>query len=185
MNPDVILAKIKAYPLALSLLGGAILMAVIAYFREDSLTEAVDQNTAMEQESKTIENNIIFGRDLDGNLKRLRDEQKNLASALIDPTNIIENQQYFYGFEHINGLHIIDPTQMHTDKDKADTMSTTTFTMQATGAWEALTTFLYELETGPHLVRVSKFDLSKYNQPGQDAPPNQMSATVEVQVLGK
>jgi hypothetical protein len=186
MNTAAILAKLKAYPLALALGGAAALMAALAYYRGGVLDDAVAQSADMDQQSKTIENNIIFGRDLADNLKQLRDEQKNLTAALIDPDSVIENQQYFFGFEHIDGLHILDPEQVSMlPRDKDATMSVVVFTMEASGNWEALTKFLYELETGPHLARVSKLMLAKFNQPGQASAPEQLSATLEVQVLGK
>ena len=111
MNAQVILAKIKAYPVAVSLVVAAIIMALVAYFRQDSLADAQDQSKSLDDESKTMTNNIVFGGNLKANLAQLREAQKDLTVALIDPNNIIENQQYFYGFERIDGLHIIDPTQ--------------------------------------------------------------------------
>jgi hypothetical protein len=185
MNVQVILAKIKAYPVAVSLVVAAIIMALVAYFRQDSLSDAQDQSKSLDDQSKTMTNNIVFGGNLKTNLAQLREAQKSLTVALIDPDSIIENQQYFYGFERIDGLHIVDPMQSHTDRDKDATMSVTTFTLEATGNWAAMTAFLYSLQTGPHLVRVSHLVLEKYNQSGRDALPEQLSATLEVQVLGK
>ena len=130
-------------------------------------------------------NNLIFGRDLETNLKQLEDAQKLLSATLIDPDNIIENQQYFFGFERIDGLHIVDPTQMDTIRDKDATMSLTSFKIQATGSWANIAAFFYALQTGPHLVRVTSLDLDKLRQTSTDTTPEQISATLEVQVLGK
>jgi hypothetical protein len=185
MNPQVILAKIKAYPLAVSLAVAAIIMAGLAYYQDGNLDDDLAAGKDLDQQSTVMSDNLVFGRDLDTNLKQLKDAQKNLTDALIDPDNVIENQQYFYGFEHIDGLQIIDPTQLHTDREKDATMSVTTFTLQATGSWSNITTFLYELQTGLHLVRISKFDLEKLDRPGPDAAPEQLDASLEVQVLGK
>ncbi|MGA2051735.1 MAG: hypothetical protein ABSH19_00345 [Opitutales bacterium] len=184
MNPQVILAKIKAYPLAVGLAVAAIIMAGLAYYQEGTLDDDLDASKDLDQQSTTMADNLVFGRDLDASLKQLEAADQTLQAALIEPENIIENQQYFYGFEHIDGLHIIDPTQEHTDRDKDATMSVTTFSLQASGTWESITSFLYELQTGPHLVRVSKFSLEKFTHPGFDAPPEQLIATMEVQVLG-
>ena len=185
MNPRLIWAKIKAYPLPIGLVVAAILMAAIAYFRGGSLDDDQSASSDLSDKSKTMANNLIFGRDLEANLKQLTDAQKLLSVALIDPDNIIENQQYFFGFERIDGLHIIDPTQEGTDKPKDATMSITTFKIQATGSWSSLVSFLYALQTGPHLVRVSSLDFEKFNQTSGNTEPEQLTATLEVQALGK
>ncbi len=185
MNPQLIWAKIKAYPLPVGLVVGAVIMAAIAYFRGGSLDDDIATSADLDKQSKTIANNMIFGRDLETNLKQLGDAQKLQTAALINPDNIIENQQYFFGFERIDGLHIVDPTQLDTTRDKDATMSTTAFKIDATGNWTSMAAFFYALQTGPHLVRVNSLDLQKLNQTATSTAPEQISATLQVQVLGK
>jgi hypothetical protein len=186
MNPQLILAKIKAYPLPVGLVVAAILMAAVAYFRGGSLDDDEAASADLDKQSKTMANNLIFGRDLEANLKQLDDAQKGLAATLIDPDNIIENQQYFFGFERIDGLHIVDPTQETTDRDKDATMSMTSFKVQATGNWASIASFLYALQSGPHLMRVNSMAIEKFHEtgPNADTTPEQISATLDLQLLG-
>ena len=84
MNPQLILAKIKAYPLPVGLVVAAILMAAVAYFRGGSLDDDEAASADLDKQSKTMANNLIFGRDLETNLKQLDDAQKVLAATLIE-----------------------------------------------------------------------------------------------------
>jgi hypothetical protein len=184
MKPQQILAVLKTFPLALGLVGAAVLMAAWTYFRQDTLDADRLNAQDLAQQVETMSDNLTYGKDLAESLTALQIEVKGLEAGLIDPDHVIENQEYFYSFEESSGVHILDPTQAGTVRGKDPKgMSTTTFTLSATGSWSQIVSFLYQLETGPRLLRVSKFQLGKSGESSSDSV-NQLEADLQVEVLG-
>ena len=140
MNIQQILAKLKAYPLALSLFGAAILLAGWAYYRStgalQDATAALDQAT---QDSDRFNNNVTAGEKIDEQLAELTADAKKFKDALINPTTTVLNEQYFYDIGAQASVEIVDPQQGLIDRDKDPTRpSVTTFELTATGHWDNL-----------------------------------------------
>jgi hypothetical protein len=188
MTPQQFLAKIKAYPLALSLLGAAILLAGWAYYRSSGAlvdaTAALDQ--AM-QDNDRYNTNAAAGEKIDDHLAELASDGKKLKDALINTTTTVLNEQYFYDVGKPAGVTIGDPTQGATEPHKDTTVpSVTAFQLTANGHWNNIASFLYGLQTGPHLLRVSHFRLSKTPQSRSDTGDNnRLDLTLSVEVLGQ
>jgi hypothetical protein len=187
MKKEEIVAQLKNYPLAVGLVVLAILMGGLGYYLESSLDDAKNNSKELEDKADVVQRNLAAGHDLEANRIQVQADLKALDAALLDPTEVIENQQYFWNLEGSSGIKLFAPNQGLTvslGKNKDD-MTSTPFTIGASGSWDTVTKYLYQLESGTHLVRVHQFRLSKDEQQGKLGQPNQLAVALEVEVLGK
>jgi Tfp pilus assembly protein PilO len=180
------LAKLKAYPLAISLLLAAMLAAGWTAYRQGDMDQAdSDYKTASDQ-NDVVTNNLVAGRSLDAHLNELGEDKKIIDAALINPAESVANQQYFFSFES-TGVSIIDPIQGMPilSKDSAEP-SVTPFTLSAIGQWDNMVSFVYGLQTGSHLLRFNSFRLEKSQQTlSIGSAPDRLVLTLSLEVLGK
>jgi hypothetical protein len=188
MNTQQILAKLKAYPLALSLFGVAILLAGWAYYRSTGAwvdaTAALDQAT---QDSERFNQNVAAAEKIDEQITELTGDEKKFKDALINTSTTVLNEQYFYDIGKPSGVTIGDPTQGATEPHKDPSAPTvTSFQLTASGHWDDIASFLYGLQTGPHLLRVNRFSLVKTPQSHSAVgDTNRLDLTLVVDVLGQ
>jgi len=188
MKPKDILAKIKAYPLALSLIGVAILLAGITYWRSTStLEDARSEVDTVTQESDRLSKNTAASELLDEQLAEVNADATKFATGLINPVEDISNQQYFYDLEHAAGVEqVTDPAHTTTDRSK-DTAepSVAAFSLSVSGHWDNILSFLYALQSGPHPLRISIFQLVKSPQTRNTSDTDRLVLTLTVEMLGK
>jgi len=185
MNAQQLLAKLKAYPLALSLFGVAILLAGWAYYRSTGAlvdaTATLDQAT---QDNNLYNKNVTAGERIDEQLAELTVDGKKFKDALFDPTSVVLNQQYFYDVGTKANVQIGDPVEGTIDRDKDPTRpSVTTFSLTVSGHWENMVNFIYDLQTGPRMLRFAQVRLVKSasaHSVGGDASRLDMSLVVEM-----
>jgi len=167
MNAKQILAKIKMYPLAISLIGAAILLAGWAYWRSTgALVEAHDQFDVVTQQNDSIDKNTKASELIEEQLAELNADAVKFAAGLVNPVEDITNQQYFYNLELDAGVEqITDPVHTVTERTKDPTEpSFATFSLSVSGHWDNIVSFLYGLQTGPHPMRIGMFQLAKAQQ---------------------
>jgi hypothetical protein len=190
MNAQQLLAKLKAYPLALSLFGVAILLAGWAYYRDSgALTDAEAASKDASDKYQLYQNNVTAGDKIDEQVSELTDDAKKFKDALINPSSVVLNEQYFFDIAKQAGVQIVNPTEGATDrgKDPAEP-SVVTFTMAATGQWNNIAAFLYGLQTGSHLLRVNMLHMLKSPQMRSSTAgdeSNRLDITLTVEVLGQ
>jgi len=189
MKPKEILAKILAYPLALSLVGAAIVLAGWAYWRSSgTLEDAHTELDTVTQQSDCISKNNASSELLDEQLAELNADATKLTTGLINPVEDIANQQFFYDLERTTGVEqISDPLHTTTEhsKDPAEP-SIATFTISVAGHWENILSFIYALQSGPHPLRISLMQLAKSPQLRSAAGEvGRLNLTLTVEMLGK
>jgi Tfp pilus assembly protein PilO len=184
MNSQQVLAKIKAYPLALTLLGTAIVLAGWAYYRSGSLDDLHGELDTITAQNDQTSENVKDGINLKEQLDELTATVAQFKPGLITPSAIIPNQQYFYDFEQSTGVQILDIEEAGSvpGKDPSEP-SITTFKMGASGSWDNILTFIDALQAGPHYLRFSQFRIEKSDQTRSASgvtQPLKISFTVEV-----
>jgi len=188
MKPKEALTKILAYPLALSLLGAAIVLAGWAYWR--STGPLVDAHTLLDtvtQQSDIVSKNTAASELLDEQLVELNADAAKLAAGLINPVEDISNQQYFYDLEHAAGVEqVSDPFHLTTErsKDPAEP-SVATFTLSVSGHWDSIVSFLYALQSGPHPLRISICKVTKSAQIRNTGDTERLILSLTIDMLGK
>jgi len=187
MNAQQLLAKIKAYPLALSLLGVAIVLAGWAYYRSGSLDDLRGEYDTVTVQNDQTATNVKDGINFKEQVDQLTAALTQFKPGLINPSAIIPNQQYFYDYEQSTGVQVLDPIEGQTvvSKEPAEP-SVTSFKLSASGSWENIMTFLNALQTGPHFMRVSQFTLERFPQDRNAAPTSQpVRVSLSLDVLGQ
>jgi len=191
MNAKQILAKIKAYPLALALVGVAIVLSGWAYYRSGSLDDLRGQLDTVMADNDQTSKNVQEGINLKEELDQLTAALAAFKPALIKPSAIIPNQQFFYDYEQTTGVQIQDPIEGLTvvSKDPAEP-SVTSFKMSATGNWENIATLLNALQAGPPYMRFYQFSLERGQQartlPGVTATNSELvHLSLTLEVLGQ
>jgi hypothetical protein len=187
MNTQQIMAKLKAYPLALGLLLVAIALAGWAYYRSGTLDDLYGDLDTVTAENDQTSKNVTDSINLKEQLDQLNAGLVQFTPGLINTTAIIPNQQYFYDLEQSTGVKIYDPGQGLTihSKDPAEP-SITNFKLTAAGSWDNFITFLNALQTGPHFIRFDQIVITKSEQTRSvDSNGQAVSATISLEVLGQ
>ncbi len=189
MNSKQIVAKAKAFPLAISLVVVAIVLAGWTYWRTTgALVEAQEAFDAATQKNELISKNSAAGELLNEQLAELTADAAKLDAGLINPIEDISNQQYFYDLEQAAGVEqISDPVHTETVRTKEPVNpSIASFTLSVGGHWDNLLAFLYSLQTGPHPMRINLMQITKSAQlrnTGGDS--SRLNLNLAVEVLGK
>lgn len=193
MTAKQIITKVKAYPLAVSLIVVAIALAGWTYWRTTSaLVDAQDGFEKATQQNELISKNSAASELLNEQLAELNTDAEKLTAGLINPVEDISNQQYFYDLEQAAGVEqITDPVHTETSRTKEPANpSVASFTLSVSGHWENIMNFLYSLQTGPHPLRITLFRLAKTQQTrgssnSATSDVNQLSLSLAVEILGK
>ncbi len=189
MNLQQLIAKLKVYPLALSLVGVAILLAGWAYWRSSgALQDAYDQLDQVTKDSELYNKNVSAGEKIDDHVGELNTDASKFKTALINYADVVLNQQYFRDVAEKAGVQILDPTQgtmAERGKDPAEP-ALISFTLSASGRWDAIVTFLDGLQTGPRMLRINQFHLEKTKvMAGSTGPADLLNLTLNVEVFGQ
>ncbi len=191
MNLKQILAKLKAYPLALSLFGVAILLAGWAYYRSSGAVDDAEQQLAQVTTDNELYNkNVGAGDKIAEHLAELTADDAKFKAALINLGDVIPNQQYFRDTAKDAGVAVGDLAPGLPPEHSKDPVEPLliNFTLSATGRWSEIVSYLYALQTGPHLLRMNLFRLEKSKQIagfGSGAVADQLVLTLSVEVLGQ
>ncbi|HVU38405.1 MAG TPA: hypothetical protein VHC95_08730 [Opitutales bacterium] len=187
MNSKQLLAKLKAYPLAVGLFLAAAVLGGWTYWRSTgALADMQAQLDEVTQQNELISKNSAAGELLNEQLAELTSDADKFSASLINPVEDIPNQQYFYDLEHTAGVEqIADPIHTLTTRGKDPSEpAVATYTLAVAGHWDNLVSFLYSLQTGPHPLRITLFQLTKSQQiRGTDAERLELNLAVEM--LGK
>ena len=189
MNLQQLITKLKAYPLALSLFGVAILLAGWAYWRSSgTLQDDYDQLDQVKKDSELYNKNVTSGEKIDEHLGELTADGNKFKAALINYGDVVLNQQYFRDIAEKAGVQVVDPTQgtmAERGKDPAEP-SLITFNLSASGRWSNMVAFIYGLQTGDRLLRFNLFRLEKTKvQLGTTGDSDLLVVTLNVEVLGQ
>ena len=184
MNAQQILAKLKAYPLAVVLLLVTMALGGWAYYRSGMLDDLQGERDTVAAQNDQTSENVKDGENLKDQLDELTTAVAKFKPGLITPSAVIPNQQYFYDFEQTTGVQILDIEEAGSvpGKDPAEP-STTTFRLGATGSWDNILSFIDALQAGPHYLRFSQFRIEKADQTRSGsgtAQPLKISFAVEV-----
>jgi Tfp pilus assembly protein PilO len=184
MNAQQLIAKFKTYPLASILTLAAIVLAGWAYYRSGTLDDLRgDFDTVVAQNDQTSKN-VTEGNNFKEQLDQLTAAVARYKPGLINPSANIPNQQYFYDFEN-TGVQIVDLGEVSSVAGKDDP-SVTTFKLTASGTWDNIITFVNALQSGPHYLRFSQFDIVKAPQSRSTAGVVQpVSVSLLLEVLGQ
>ncbi|MEO0796454.1 MAG: hypothetical protein AAFX93_14890 [Verrucomicrobiota bacterium] len=167
MNSEVIIAKVKQYPLAF-ICGGVLLVAVVLTFlRSDRLPSLETEYEQTLTESDLMNTNRENSVNLEENLAKMQEIVTGIDSRLIDSEAATDNYRYLLQMAEKSGVNLMDPSRGQVIGAKAAGMNEyplVQFSVSVSGPYKNVLIFLYELRTGKYIVRIESLTMSPSNQ---------------------
>ena len=138
-------------------------------------------NRELSQEGAAMDSTLVTGPLIKQELARAQETVLRIESNLAIDKNLADNLWYFYRIdpeskEILTYLRAMNPDPPSDDSD----YKLVPFSLQLTGNYQQLGTYLLHLETGPRLVLIKSFSFRR-QRPG--APG--LTLNLEVRVLAK
>ena len=190
MDVQLILAKIKQYPIAV---GGGVLvlvMLVLLYFRGGNVPALNERYDQLKAEIAVISANRDHAAGLEEDVEAVNALLETVDDELLVRDQRAINVNFFYELEESMPVRLISVNQLDPAPEggrgpKPPNALThyevVTFTLVAEGTFEEMLNFLYELRTGDKLLKVR--DLVAL--PSGEGGPDQLSVELTIQGLGK
>ncbi len=121
---------------------------------------------------------------------------RRIEENLLVSDSLAENNWYFYKFEEQTKAHLSELHQLNAPPiENSPTFNRVPYTLRVGGTYEQVAAFIQALETGPRLLRVTAFSMSRSTGGGRDAgragtspDPNEaanLTADLNIELLGK
>jgi len=176
-----ILAKLKAYPVAVTGLLLALVIAVVGNMRSGDIIAKEDTLRTLERELNTMNSNLEKGVGIQEQSQEAVAISERIQERLIDPKDTLANLSYFYGLESESGVSMQNPRQAEFTPAGSNSFSKVSYSMQVSGSMENVLDLMLRLQSGKYLAKVTNFKIS-YSTSG-DAGDCALSLTV--QILGE
>ncbi|MDX2109812.1 MAG: hypothetical protein SFY80_06165 [Verrucomicrobiota bacterium] len=188
MNVNIIVAKLKQFPIAVIAALLTIIFSVVIYLRLDTPTELEKIFSTRDNVLKTMENNAKQAIDLTEHLKKLESQSTIVNTFLMDKKAKAANYSSFYELEKASGVSIvkIDPEDNTPKSDGIERPTLTLFEpiiwqIDVVGSYQQILSFFYQLQTVKYFIRVNQFDIG----PSTDTTKaGSIKASIRLEVLG-
>ncbi len=190
MNTQIILEKIKQYPVAVGAVVLVILLVSAWYFRKGGIPEMQAEQDSLSSQVEVMERNQDRATGLEADLATLKELTAALESRLMRRAEKTQNVAYFYSFEEEGALEIETVNQMplgqltrDQERERRNQMyESIEFTLQVEGSYEQLVRFTHDLRNGEKILRVEDIGITPVNEGlGQDL----LRATISVNALAE
>lgn len=147
-------------------------------FNLAALKESVTRRT----EEKDVGFVKLIGRaNLEQRIAEVTVVTKLIEANLVDEGDLAANLGYFYGIEEQTKAQLPELHQVSSPTlESAGTFRRVPYGIRVLGSFEQVAGFLYTLETGPRLGRITSFSLSRADPAGQA-----ITLDLNVDLLGK
>lgn len=190
MNTQIILAKIKQYPIAVGAFALALLLIGAWYVRKGGIPDMQSEQDTLSDQVKIMEGNQDRASGLEADLTTLKDLTGTMEARLMRRAEKTQNVAYFYNFEKegileiesVNQLPLGQLTRAQERERKRQMYESIEFTLQVEGSYEQLVRFAHDLRNGEKIVRVEDIGISPVNEGlGEDL----LRATISVNALAE
>lgn len=190
MDTQLILAKIKQFPIAVGAVAVALVFGVILFLRSSAVPEAETERDRLSSQVQTMSRNVQQSKDLPEHAEQITEYAENLQSRLMDASNRPTNFRYFYELAERSGVQIdqlnqreieIKPNAPPEDRPNLKLFAPIQYTVVATGDFPSILSFLYEIRNGTYFTRTDAFSVAA----GQDDLPGILEVSLTMDVLGK
>jgi hypothetical protein len=121
---------------------------------------------------------------------------RRIEENLLIQDSLAENNWYFYKFEEQTKAHLSELHQLNSPStDNSPMFRRVPYTLRVGGTYEQVAAFIQALETGPRLLRITAFSMSRSTGGGRDASrqgtapdPSEaasLTADLNIELLGK
>lgn len=143
------------------------LLAVIiggtaSYFLRQSIAELEREHTFIRTEGEGILKTIAGAAALRNDRELIGAAAREINANLITEENLADNLGYFYKIEDQSHARISELHQLSAPASTASSSTKTVpFAVNITGTFAQVTSFLYQLEHGPRLMRITSFSFDR------------------------
>jgi len=188
MNTEVIIAKIKQYPVAVGAIALTVVLLAALFIRKGGIPEMESRQEALEKEVNTIKFNEREAIKLDEDLEKLKELVSEIEAGTMNRSELTVNVAYFYSFEENNDLQIDSVNQIRESAEDSrsrgarqrDTFEVIKFTVQVEGSYDHLVQFAHDVRNGEKIARIESVGISPTAQ-----NPERLRATFSINTLGK
>jgi Tfp pilus assembly protein PilO len=169
MELNDIVSKLKVYPLAWSLAGVSLVVAVYLFLTASSVEALDSELQELKREVEALRWNSREGTDLSDDLIQVKELFAELESRLIDRSQIAANNGYFYTLAQGHDVEVVDVNQRDVLPENAtppandiwtlNTFAVVPFRMVVNGLMTEMLDFFYLLDTSNRVVKIRSFDL--------------------------
>jgi len=189
MNLELILSRLRQYPVATGASLLALILAVTAYLRMDAVPQLMRSEGDLSTEVATMDRNVTQAVSLPEHAERIRSAVVAINERLMEQDQKAINYQYLYDLEResrvrITGMaqnDVITDARQRAGRPNPSLFIGVPFNVTVQGPFGAVMEFLHRLETGRRFARIDVFSLA--SAPG-DTPDN-VALTLQFEILGK
>jgi Tfp pilus assembly protein PilO len=115
-----------------------------------------------QHEGEEISKQLIRGPTLREESEVVATATRRIEENLVVETNLAENLWYFYKIEEDTRARLSELRQLSAPlADTGSPYRTIPYSLKLTGTYQQVSAFLYRLETGPRLARITSFSFSR------------------------
>jgi hypothetical protein len=179
-DPGSFFAGLRRYPAAMAGVVLALGFAIAAWFlngRIDGLRSVLEERS---REGEAMLSLLVGASIQRQELAFARETARRIEDNLIAENNLAENTWYFFKLEEQTGARVPELRQLNPPQaDRSPRYKRIPYTLRVAGSHEQVAAFLRSLETGPRLISVTAFNLSRVDRSGD------LSLELSVEALGK
>lgn len=156
-------------------------LAALAWYLKGDYDQFETLHRQREKEGQEMLALLVGGSTLRQELEYVRGTTRRIDENLVTEANLAENLWYFYKLEEQTKVRLPELHQLNSPLgDKSPLYRRVPYTLRVTGTYDQVAAFLLALETGPRLVKIVTFNLTR-TEPGGSA----LSLDIAIELLGK
>lgn len=156
-----LLAFSRRYPLVVSSVVVLILTGGAYYYLDSQQAEFERRHDEVKRKGESMLQAISEHPRLSSQLAAARRAVTIIDRDLVDESDLATNLGYFYDLESSTGVRIGQLSQLSSQPIDGAMFKSVPFTVDATGTYAQIMRFLRDLETGPRLVRITRYQLDR------------------------
>lgn len=188
---NLILDKLKQYPLAVVCGVGFLVSVCVLFFRSSVLAELSAKEAELDSRIRVMDQNAKASKDLDQQLAILQEHVASIDERLFERSERAINTNFFYAFEgqidvvisSVSQLTTEDPALVKGGPNELKLHSAILYDLIVKGTFQDILGFIYELYRVEPLIRVTDIKMDKVD--GTDAELAGLVANMRVAVLSR
>jgi Tfp pilus assembly protein PilO len=158
---------VRRFPVGVLSLSLCLPLGVAVYLLRSAIARADVEYENINETGVTMSEAVAGVRNIRSQAAMTRAAVQQIDAGLIDENNLAENLWYFYQIEeqthaHISELHQLTSGTIHPEA----VYKVVPFSLRIAGSYEQVANYLYRLETGPRMLRISSYEIQRQDSAG-------------------
>ncbi|MEM1223647.1 MAG: hypothetical protein AAGH40_12900 [Verrucomicrobiota bacterium] len=168
MKDNVIVDKLKRYPLALISFVCWIAIIVVIFMRGDALENLEGEESELSSSLRLIEGNAVSSKDLENQVEKLEADVKEIEGRLFNKERRAINTDYLYSFEEdhdiaISNVKISEAEDNNHKKGGPNELkvnSAIVYNVSLSASYQNFIEYIYSLYKSDAFIRIADLDLT-------------------------